>query len=69
VGEDRVTGRMLAQLAWVAARDAERAEDESEHWRLHTMASALFDEAAANGFTNTGTDAVFGTEEKNGKKE
>lgn len=64
MGEDRVTGRMLAQLAWVAARDAERAEDESEHWRLHTMASALFDEAAAKGFTNTGTDAVFGDEKE-----
>lgn len=59
-----MTGKLLAQLAWVAARDAERAEDESEHWRLHTMASALFDSAAAKGFTNTGTDAVFGTEEK-----
>jgi len=59
-----MTGRMLAQLAWVAARDAERAEDENEHWRLHTMASTLFDQAAAKGFANTGTDAVFGTEEE-----
>ena len=60
-----MTGRMLARLAWVAARDAEREEDESEHWRLHTMASALFDEAAAKGFHNTGTDAVFGNEKEN----
>jgi hypothetical protein len=55
-----VTGRMLAQLAWVASRDADAEPDRGEERRLRALAARLFYRAHAAGQTADGLDYVFG---------
>ncbi len=55
---------MLAQLAHVFAIDAERSEDEAEHWRLLAIADELHTRALDAGCKNTGAAAVFGEEKE-----
>lgn len=70
-----MTGRMLAQLSWVAQRDADAiaqdyawpprppmTEDEhKEYQRLHCLAMTLYRKALEMGCTDQGLDTLFGT--------
>ncbi len=80
-----MNGKLLAQLAWVALRDADAlhedpdsfakgkrfppgwtrcrdltGEESQEVDRLKALADRLFYRARCGGFTDGGTDAVFG---------
>jgi hypothetical protein len=69
-----VTGRLLAQLAWIAARDADAALPDPYAWppepptpeqlaesrRLNVLASRLFTKAREAGCVATAPDEVFG---------
>lgn len=73
-----VDGHLLAQLAWVAAKDAEAIadpyawppasptdEEVREAARLRLLAARLFRRAEAAGYVESGLDLVFGGEERN----
>lgn len=70
-----MTGRLLAQLAWVVQREADATGGDRYAWpppppvtpdqacearRLDRIARRLFRAAEKLGVTNNGTDSVFG---------
>lgn len=72
-----MTGRLLAELAWVAMRDAEAIADDyawpprppmtddeiKEYQRLRCLSMTLHRKALDAGCVDQGTDALFGGKE------
>ena len=58
-----MTGRLLAQVAWVALRDSDATrDDDRERERLRVLSLRLAYKAREAGFLPAGLDYVFGEE-------